>query len=512
MQSPARLWFWAALSASTLACCGLIWLTHVPLGIPGEWTWSRGTMPADFPLSLFPLAIVAGGMLLVIWGGALRVGSASKLEVAGWLAALAAAAFSWLWALQESAPVEFRYSKAAWVLYYSGPSGYFTEARQQAGDLRSYLAGYEARMAKGDVLHLGTHPPGLVVGYRALMSAVESWPALRSFASATEPDSAREAFDLIAEHTQASAHPLMTNDRAVLWLAALLMQLAAALTVVPLYLWMRSTYSRGASWLAAALFPFVPALAVFLPKSDASLLPLVGVALLAVAQPGWRRGSIGLGLAAGAIAFIGLSISLALLPVFVLCGLLWIWEAGLCARDERIEQPLRKLAVFGGAALAAFVLPVLILWFATGMNLFHVWTQNYANHAGFYEQFSRTYWKWLLINPVEFAIASGPPLAVTALVGCLVMSNRRWSRPAGLHWCCLLVGVLLLVSGKNMGEAGRLWILFTPWLAALTPPALLGSDVRETAPRFADWLPMWLLQVAASVIIALRVVGFHVPG
>ena len=123
MQSPARLWFWAALSASTLACCGLIWLTHVPLGIPEEWTWSRGTMPADFPLSLFPLSLVAGGMLLVIWGGALRIGSASKLEVAGWLAALAAAAFSWLWALQESAPVEFRYSKAAWVLYYSGPSG-----------------------------------------------------------------------------------------------------------------------------------------------------------------------------------------------------------------------------------------------------------------------------------------------------------------------------------------------------------------------------------------------------
>ena len=512
MRLSARLWFWAALSVSTLACCCLIWLTDVPLGVPGEWTWSRGTMPADFPLSLFPLAVVAGGMLLLVWGGARRIGSASRLEFGGWLTALAVAAFVWLWALQESAPVEFRYSKAAWVLYYSGPSGYFTEARRHAGDLRSYLAGYEARMAEGDVLHLGTHPPGLVVAYRALMSAVESWPVLRRFATATEPASAREAFDLLAENSRASATPLTPNDRAVLWLAALLMQLAAALTVVPLYLWMRSTYSRGASWLGAALFPFVPALAIFLPKSDASLLPLVAVGLLAVAQPGWRRGSIGLGLAAGGIAFIGLSISLALLPVFVLCGLLWIWEAWLCARPQRIEQPMRRLASFGGAALAAFVLPVLMLWFATGMNLLHVWMQNYANHAGFYEQFTRTYWKWLLINPLEFAIASGPALAVAAAGGCLVMSRRPSSRTAGLHWCCLLVGALLLVSGKNMGEAGRLWILFTPWLVALTPPALLGADERDAAPGFAEWLPIWLAQVAAAVFIVLRVVGFHVPG
>ncbi|HVW02129.1 MAG TPA: hypothetical protein VHB77_17390, partial [Planctomycetaceae bacterium] len=458
MQSPARLWFWAALAAATLACFGLIWLTSLPLGISGEWTWSRGTMPADFPLSLFPLTVVAGAILLMIGVGAHRIAAASRIEVAGWLTALACGAFIWLWTLQESGPVEFRLSKAAWVLYYSGPSGYFTEARQHAGDLPSYLKGYEARMAQGDVLHLGTHPPGLVVAYRALMSAVATCPALRDFAIEIEPISAREAFDLIAEHSRASATPFTVDDRAVLWLAALLMQLAASLTVIPLYLWMRSTYSRSASWLAAALFPFVPALAIFLPKSDASLLPLMATSLLAVAQPGWRRGSFGLGLAAGCIAFIGLSTSLALLPVVVLCGLLWIWEAWLCERQQRIERPLRKLAGFGGAALAAFLLFVLLLWLGTGMNLLHVWTQNYANHAGFYRQFSRTYWKWLLVNPLEFAVASGPALAVAAVAGCIVMLKRSFSRTAGLCWCCLLVGLLLLLSGKNMGEAGRLWI------------------------------------------------------
>jgi hypothetical protein len=160
--------------------------------------------------------------------------------------------------------------------------------------------------------------------------------------------------------------------------------------------------------------------------------------------------------------------------------------------------------------LAAFLLLVLLLWLGTGMNLLHVWTQNYANHAGFYRQFSRTYWKWLLINPLEFAIASGPALAVAAVAGCIVMLKRSFSRTAGLCWCCLLVGLLLLLSGKNMGEAGRLWILFTPWLIALTPPASLGGEA--TGPKFTDWLPIWLAQTVAAVFIVLRVVGFHIPG
>ena len=63
-------------------------------------------------------------------------------------------------------------------------------------------------------------------------------------------------------------------------------------------------------------------------------------------------------------------------------------------------------------AAAGFCLPIMAVWWWGQINLLNVWRWNFSNHAGFYEQFSRTYWKWLLINPLEFAVAAGLPLVV----------------------------------------------------------------------------------------------------
>jgi hypothetical protein len=506
-----RFWFWVALVLPTVGVLAAVWWGRFPLGIPGEWTWNRSPPPPDFPLSLFPLGIVAALFFGLVWLGGRRMPLCTKAEAAAWLAGLVAVGFSWLWVLQEAAPPEFRLSKAAFVLFYPGSSGYFTEARYNVGDLRKFLAGYEEHMAQGDVLHIGTHPPGLIIGYRGLMQLCAASPRLRHWLEATQPESVQEAFAVIAENSRNTRRPLLPEDRCVLWLAALLMQCGTVLTVVPLYHLIRRDSSRGASWLAISLWPLVPALAVFLPKSDA-LFPLLGTALLCTWLTSWRRRSPAWGCAAGALLACGLFLSLALLPVACLAAAVTLWEGWLCRAEERLPQPGRRLLVCGLGAGAGFLLPVLALWLATGVNMFAVWSWNYHNHAGFYGQFARTYAKWLLVNPLEFAVAAGVPLVVAGLWALPVGPEWR-KRVAGPAWAALFTAACLLFSGKNMGEAARLWMVMLPcavWLAA--PLFEEQSSAGSVSPRvWSTWRLVWSWQLAVAVAIALRIVGFHLP-
>src|SRR5207302_1411816 len=137
----------------------------------------------------------------------------------------------------------------------------FTEANEKAGDLPAYLAGYERKMAEGDVLHIGTHPPGLTVAFRGLMGLCRKFPTLVDLALAMQPDTVRAAFDAL-DSTSFRPLPLSGVERAVLWLAAMLVQSCAVLTIVPLFGLLRRTGSRRASWLAVAFWPTVPALAL----------------------------------------------------------------------------------------------------------------------------------------------------------------------------------------------------------------------------------------------------------
>src|SRR5690606_13753586 len=128
--------------------------------------------------------------------------------------------------------------------------------------------GYEDLLAEGDYLHIGTHPPGLTLGYYGLLKLCESYPALAAAALWTQPVSVGDSVATIRESPLAGGPPLSASDEACLWLALLITQLAADGTVLGIYGLAVRHVDRRAAWLTACLWPLVPAVAVFLPKSD----------------------------------------------------------------------------------------------------------------------------------------------------------------------------------------------------------------------------------------------------
>ena len=212
---------------------------------------------------------------------------------------------------------------------------------------------------------------------------------------------------------------------------------------------------------------------------------------------------------AGLVFWLGLCISLAMLPVGFAAALLAggdVWTAGPGSRRARLVHIGSKAAVTFGVMCVA----VASVWLATGMNLLEVWAWNYRNHAAFYAQFPRTWWKWLLVNPAELAVAAGLPLAALVVIGWFSRTraeadSARPSASSGLPIGLVVTWLALWLSGKNSGEAARLWIFLMPWLCVLAARAL-----GQAVSRGDRALPVAALvcQLACSAILTLHVSGF----
>ncbi|WP_339729962.1 hypothetical protein [uncultured Gimesia sp.] len=508
---------------------GLFWFTQLPLGIPGEWTWER--IPFVRP-EMIPGWIVAGiafGVyLLAALLGLSRIKYANQFELSIWLAGLAASGIFWSLLLQDSPPAEYRLTKAPFVLFYKGSSGYFTEAQTGIPDVKRYLADYEIKMNQGDVLHEGTHPPGLPLFYRTLIQLCESTPGLQSFLLQTQPTSFQEATEIIANLTAATENPLTERDCAVLWLATLITLVMSSLTVIPLFLLSREFTSREVSWQVAAFWPLIPAALIFQPKSDA-LYSVISILFLYLWVVAWRRNSKPCYLLAGVLLWSGFCLTLAFLPVALCAALFSVLETWQLRNDNSLPIPTwKRFLTATVSGLLGLLLPTLLLEIFYEINLLQIWRLNLQNHAGFYQQYPRTYWKWLLVNPIEISLALGLP--VVWLTGkslcCRIRSGTDQeaipfrSGFTNLSLSCVIVLGLLWLSGKNLGEAARLWLVFLPWFLIMTIPYWQTIQTEASlnvshAPSFLKQQSIWIVALVAQAIVCIatvsRITGFHFP-
>jgi hypothetical protein len=197
----------------------------------------------------------------------------------------------------------------------------------------------------------------------------------------------------------------------------------------------------------------------------------------------------------------------------------------------------RELVQSMAVALFGFAAPCAVVMTVWRVNLPVVWMQNIHNHAAFYDRFPRTYWKWLLVNPIEFAIAAGIPLFVLALWAVFSEMQRRLiarglpdvvSAGPGViighvgSW--LLTIGLLWLSGKNSGEVARLWIFLMPFLIWIAAPTFQSHrhvplDNQSLHRRLAAeqlalspmqmWCIVFGLQCLSTLVLVTHVAGFQ---
>jgi hypothetical protein len=266
--------------------------------------------------------------------------------------------------------------------------------------------------------------------------------------------------------------PLSRAERAALYATALLTLLACAGTVVPLYLLARAALPASAAWAAAALWPLAPCANLFQPVADTAY-PLLSTWALALAAWAGRppaktneRGPIRalFAAASGIVMAFGMSFSLAFLPVGLITFLALIGNVSL---------PWRSRAFLVLATGAGFFAGITAGWAVTAANPFIIGAWNLKHHAQFYVEYPRSYLLWLWVNPLETAIALGLPAVIWCVVG--FVTPRTATVPA---WSTLLVLVLINLTGRNMGEVARLWMLFMPPLLVAAGAAMVRLEAN----------------------------------
>ncbi len=523
----------ALLSAASLL---LLWTDAIPLGIPGEWIWPRLRYTnSGIRFALTILLLCSPAYLGLAWFSQRKIERARTIPFLAWITGLFLASWGWLWLIQSVSIEGIGLGKGPYVLGSRSASGYFHLFRYPEPGHPSwtlsdrFLDDYEQEMAKGDTLHIGTHPPGLMFDYLLLHKLIAAHPWLITWAEATMTAETEAMFAELAARGRNRGEPLLKEDIACLWLAVQGTHLIAAATVIPLFGFLRLTESRTTAWRVVFFWPLLPAIGIFLPKSDV-LYPCLAITAAWCWRSAWRSCSLVrvlTALAAGLVLFVGMAHSLAFLPVGALLAIQTICDGWPSSFDQhpslervlKLQKPVRRAMMLLALGALGFVGPMIAIAGTQSFSFLSIWYWNFANHQAFYDHNIRTYGKWLLVNPIELTLAVGVPIVWLVLVGTWqLIRARKWpSLRTSAILPVTIVGGLLWLSGKNMGEAARLWIFLMPWIVASAAPALRPHDTTDrgattTGMSSRLWLMMLAAQLVVSAFTVLRVDGFHLTG
>ncbi len=505
-----------ALSAMILAG------TTIPLGIVGEWTWPRHPLPENVPELLdrfLPPTLLAVGLLAFCRFADCRIKSAARVNEFVFVGLLVFGSYHWQHAAMQAAPSPHRELRPLWVLYDRYASGYFFEAAFNTNSQAELLSTYEARMAKGDVLHEGTHPPGLFLLNWWACQTTQRSETLVWLAEWTQSSETIRLFRELEANSGMAKRALSRTELAALCLVSFLSSLLSAMTIIPVYGIVRLLSDRRTAWRAACLMLTIPTIAVFAPRSDivyafsASLIIWAVVAAM-MAQNTSRR--IALSVSAATVTFASLYVSLAHIPAIVVTV---IFAALSLVGSNRL--PWRDVLKAIGMMTVSFLALCLVVGWMTQCNLLRIWQMNLTNHAGFYGQSTRTSWKWLLANPLELAFSLGLPLAYFSIAGGIrafrnILQPGETTSVRTIAFPRLLISmmatwVMLWMSGKNMGEAARLWCFLTPWfvLAAVSVFEPKSDAEKPMLTDSSDWLKLLAAQFVVCALTAGCVSGYE---
>lgn len=449
-------------------------------GIAGEWVWEQSRVPVHLaPAVAACVLLVLAAMLLCRprrWAGMRPVRRAVSL------AALVVLAVAVQWTLLTAVgPPSRSWTAPGWVIASPNATTYFS-ASFDVGELRGWVASYPRHMWQLPH-HARTHPPGFILVFLALRRAAvlinpHPGPALAEIA-----DQYNRQFGLL----------LGPADAAAAIGSAVVISLLGALSLVPLYLLGREMVGEEGAICAATLAAAMPGLLLLGASPDQIVLALA-VTCLWLCYSAWRGRSALRFLLAGAASAVGLFFSLAF---GIVVAWMMVWGLLGALRSEDRGAAARR-AVIGGVAVAAgFLLVHLALYLVWGYRPLSVAGEALFAHRGITTaEFPRSYWKWLLMNPLEVAIFVGLPLVTAAIWSWPGLSRGpEWARLRPLLAAWLVVLVVLNLSGAVRGEVGRIW-LFLFWPAALAAGAWLASR-----PRLARLVPALVAFQAAQVLL-----------
>ena len=458
--------------------CGLLSFGILPSGVPGEWEWQKPRTSATASEWLWAGMTISFYLIvqrILFWIASKKRGELFAIVLLFPIAAMVQVG------LQKAAPDTYGLAKWPLCTYFEGSSGYFTVAVKEAEDLPKFLTEYPEWIKKQDCLHIGTHPPGLIVEARLWLDFWQSRPELSKKYLSLLPIEFRDAV-----RNAAPGKSLPVHEQAALISIPMSHWLLCAATVWPLYLLCkRLGYDSRIAFSTASLWPILPSVVMFQPASDitfgffaASAIALSISAIETIQKRHFIENCL-----SGLIMSFGMFLSLVFLPIGLIVAILTLLQKNFILKIRFV-----RILCTG----AGFLLGSLIWAVGTSANPFSIWYVNQQNHGRFYLEYPRSYGKWLVADLAELAFGIGLPLfilAVMSLIYCIINKNKIEIKKIQPMLITLIILAGLALSGKSLSEVSRLWIAFFPLI--LSGIGILFQKINYS--YFNTWILFWTM-------------------
>ena len=317
--------------------------------------------------------------------------------------------------------------------------------------------------------------------------------ALETFPHATRPPGSL-LFIMLTERLAPGGNEGSDEKRlaSLAHLAALLYPLLAYVVLVPFVLLCRLYMGKENAWLPAVFSLVVPNLVLMNLHLDQCLLPVLGVTTVYVWAQALRRKNYLWALGAGALWYMALFVSFALLTLALVLGVLAVEAFG---RQDKGRVGRVVLSVGLGFGLVYGV-------FYFGFE-YDAWTRCVEAMA------AHRRWKvedWGVantlyyggLNLLEFCLWCGVPVIVLAASQAVKdmrgLWTNGWEEAAwfGVALSATLGG--LVVFGRTVGESGRLWLF-------LVPLVLASAAGRIRVMGRGQLVVLWVLQFLTVLVL-----------
>ncbi|MBI3920638.1 MAG: hypothetical protein HY318_04385 [Armatimonadetes bacterium] len=459
-----------------------------PLGIPGEWVWQYRTEVTPWTGGIVPLiAFVLLATVCFYFGERADMGQLRAPARCVGLTLCVLLSYGIRSGMRYLSPVgRPAADDPALVVISPVATSYFMESLQidtLPGGVRQFMREFPERML-GFSYHAQTHPPGTLLFYWVVRKVVRH-PLISGALLQTG------WFPAISDTQKFAARwnvRLTAGDVLAAEVLARLMPLLGCLFVVPVFCLLSGFGGESLAWRGLLVAATVPCLLVFLPTIDQVYVPIASWVFLLFTQsldsfrrPRERRGAVFAAAVSGLWLGLGLMMTLAFLSLFALLTLL-SGMAILEGRRKTVGTPVDYRR--GGTAFLAFLAgvaaPIVAGYLFLDIDFFGIArTALTAHHTVTADAFSRTYWKWIFVDPLDFGGGLGIALCMMCCVGVLrLLRTRKAPSPGapegetsearatatcwwlGAAWALTLIALDL--SGVVRAEVARIWMFFYP--------------------------------------------------
>jgi len=342
-------------------------------------------------------------------------------------------------------------------------------------------------------IHARVHPPGNILFFWWIIHIFNSLPCLTDSLLNMVKSTTLNPLPVFSVIGDAFGHFFSNAEKAASVFLSLFLPFLKCIVIIPMYYLGKLIYDKKIALIAVCLYAVIPALNLFTPGMD-QVYTLISVLSFFLFYISLKNNKLWSSCLSGIVLSIGIMLSfcfLVILGMIICYGLIWLYmnkSAWLYATKVFL------------VLIAGFLFFPLLFYFLYDFNIIkfflsiNVFSENARLDIISGEVARRTYWKWLLYNPVDFFLFIGIPISVLSFrsIYNIIRSGKiRATDVFSVSFFIILF--LLLFSGINRSEVARLWMFLMPF-PALIAASQIAQIKMKTSSAFLILLSLQILQ------------------